>query len=118
MEDVAGTVVELSSSPWDTRNVLIENNQIQWGAPRDLPAIALSFDGSSSSPDVPAFGAQDITVSDNRIRHVPAGGGSCAVYADWGDGADVSGISLRDNTLEGVDTTTCGPQAGELSVGP
>jgi len=118
IDGVAGTVLELASSPWDTRNVLIENNDIRWRAARDLPTIALSFDGSSTTPDVPAFGAQDITVSDNKIRLAPASEGSCAVYANWADGAQVSGVSVRGNSLHGVANATCGPQAGQISVGP
>ncbi|SNR76920.1 glycoside hydrolase family 55 protein [Blastococcus mobilis] len=118
MEEIAGTALELSSSPWDTRNVLVENNDIQWQAPLDLPAIALSFDGSSTTPRKPAFGAQNITVADNRIRLGGAVPGSCAVYANWVDGADVRDVVLRGNAFDDIDSATCGPQAGALSSGP
>jgi len=117
MEDITGTVFALSSSPWDTRNVLFENNDLHWLRPLDGPAIALSFDGSSTTPRKPTFGAQDITVSGNRLRLDQPTSGSCAVYASWPDGADVRAVSLRENSLQDVDAATCGPQAGALSGG-
>ena len=118
MEQIAGTVLELSSSPWDTRNVLFENNDIQWQAALNLPAISLSFDGSSINPPKPEFGAQNITVADNRIRLATREPRSCAVYANWAGGADVSEVVLRGNSFDGIDAATCGPQAGALSVDP
>jgi hypothetical protein len=119
MEGIEGSALELSSNPWDTRNVRIENNGIHWRSPRGLPAIALSLDGSSTIPDKPAFGAQNITVADNRIWLAEGSRGSCAVYANWADGeGDVRDVVVRGNTSDNVDVETCGPRASALSLGP
>ena len=117
-DDVAGTVVALNSSPWDTKNVLIENNHIGWRSAEGEPAFALSLDGSSTFPVKEAFGARNIVVSDNRIDLYRPQPGACAVHADWLDGADVSSISLRGNDFADTDRITCGPRGGELSVNP
>jgi hypothetical protein len=118
MEAVAGSALELASNPWDTRNVRFENNDIHWQTPLDLPAIALSLDGSSTTPDKAAFDAQNITVADNRIWLAEEGSGSCGVYANWDEEGDVSDVVVRGNTVNDVDTATCGPRAGALSNGP
>ncbi len=117
-QDVVGTVVALYSSPWDTKNVLIENNDVDWRSTGGAPAIALSLDGSSSSPPVDAYGARNIVVSDNRVDLSGFHTDACGVHADWADGADVSAISLRGNDFDDLDRVTCGPRAGELSVSP
>ncbi|MBN1095152.1 hypothetical protein JKP76_03340 [Blastococcus sp. TML/C7B] len=117
-DDIAGTVIALNSSPWDTKNVLIADNDIGWRSAEGAPAIALSLDGSSTSPPKDAFDARDIVVSGNRLDlHWPQSR-ACAVHANWSDGATVSGISLRGNDFDDAERVTCGPRGGELSVQP
>lgn len=115
-DDVVGTVIALNSSPWDTKNVLIQNNDIGWRGTDGAPAIALSLNGSSTSPPKDAFGARNIVVSDNRIDLYRPQPGACAVHANWTDGAEVSALSLRGNDFADADRVTCGPRGQELAV--
>ncbi|MGY1831721.1 glycosyl hydrolase family 28-related protein [Geodermatophilus sp. SYSU D01180] len=118
LDGVVGSALVLYSSPWDTTDVEFSDNAITWQPSRGAPLMALSFDGSSTSPPRTAFNARGITVAGNRVAVTADEDGSCAVHAEWPDAARVSDVTVRGNDLDGVEETVCGPRAGELTVGP
>ncbi|MFQ1003415.1 glycosyl hydrolase family 28-related protein [Modestobacter sp. SSW1-42] len=117
LDDVVGSAFVLYSSPWDTTDVVFAGNAVTWRLSRGAPLMALSFDGSSTTPAREAFDARAITLADNDVRVTGDGDGSCAVYAEWPAAAEVQDVEVRDNELEGVDEERCGPQADELAAG-
>ncbi|MGY1735319.1 glycosyl hydrolase family 28-related protein [Geodermatophilus sp. SYSU D00684] len=117
LDGVVGSALVLYSSPWDTTDVEFSDNAVTWQPSRGAPLMALSFDGSSTSPPRAAFAARGITVAGNRVVVTEGGEGSCAVHAEWPDAARVSDVEVRGNEFEGVDEAVCGPRADELTVG-
>jgi hypothetical protein len=116
-DGVVGSALVLYSSPWATTDVVFSGNDVTWRPSRGAPLVALSFDGSSTQPQRPAFDARAVTVADNRVRVTGDGKGSCGVYAEWPEAAEVQDVEVRGNDLPGVGQRTCGPQAGELAGG-
>ena len=113
-EDVAGTILELRSLRRGTPATCCRDNDIQWRETLGQPAVTLHFNGSSTTPDKSAFGAQDITGLSNRIRLEADSSRSCGVSRRLGrTGRTDARLPFGGDTLDGVDAETCGPQADD-----
>lgn len=116
VHDSPGGVLVLGSSPWGTSDVTFRNNQVALRSSPSAPAIALAFDDSSVQPPVDAFTVTGVSISGNTFELADQTPQACGVYLDWGTGAPVSDIDIRDTTLVNVGQLACGPQAGSLAV--